>query len=169
MVSLPLLFATLPRAELGPEVALPAAGLAIVGVVALLFARRKARPTRLVQILETASLGPKRSLIVARVGSETLILGASEAGIALLGSRLDLAAATTPAPVPAPTPAAAAARAPAMAPRTPAAAPAAAGPGFLGRLFQKGRAPAFEPLLRESFEDQELRAKVAAGLRGTVS
>jgi hypothetical protein len=37
-----------------------------------------------IQILETASLGPKRSLVVARVGEETLVLGTSEAGITLL-------------------------------------------------------------------------------------
>ncbi len=150
------LLAALPAlpVALGPEVALPAIVLGTLGAVALFFARRKSRPSRLVQIVETASLGPKRSLIVARIGEETLILGSSEAGIALLGTKRGLAA-TEPAPAPAPV-----------------ARPATAAPGILGRLrLQKSRVPVpkFEPLLRESLEDQELRAKVAAGHRGTVA
>src|SRR5205823_8675353 len=36
------------------------------------------------QILETAQLGPKRQLVVARVNGETMILGSSEAGITCL-------------------------------------------------------------------------------------
>jgi flagellar protein FliO/FliZ len=58
-----------------------------VAIAAYLFTRRKRGTThRQIEILESASLGPKRSLIVARVGEETLYLGASEAGITLLKS-----------------------------------------------------------------------------------
>jgi flagellar biogenesis protein FliO len=41
---------------------------------------------RRIQIKETASLGPKRSLVVAEVDGERLILASSEAGITLLRS-----------------------------------------------------------------------------------
>jgi hypothetical protein len=208
-------FSVLPAAELGPGVAAAAGVLGLLGAVALFLAKRKARPSRLLQIVETASLGPKRSLIVARVGSETLILGASEAGIALLGRRngnvvagdrispmpegaAAPAAARSagvagreerhgpapsgpapsgpapvgPAPGSAPGPIAVdppVAHAP-VAPRFPPAPPPAADApaGILGRLRlvkQRAPAPSFEPLLRQSLEDQELRAKVAAGGR----
>lgn len=66
-------------------VAMPAILLAGLAVAAYLFARRRRVPKlRQIEILETASLGPKRSLVVARVGDETLVLGTSEAGITLL-------------------------------------------------------------------------------------
>jgi flagellar protein FliO/FliZ len=66
-------------------VTLPALLLAGLAVAAYLFARRRRVPKlRQIEILETASLGPKRSLVVARVGEETLVLGTSEAGITLL-------------------------------------------------------------------------------------
>jgi flagellar biogenesis protein FliO len=69
-------------------VGLPALFLAGLAVAAYFFARKKRAlgTTRRIQILETASLGPKRSLVIARVGEETLVLGASEAGITLLQS-----------------------------------------------------------------------------------
>ena len=64
---------------------MPAALLGILAVGAYWFARRRRTVSvRHIQIVETASLGPKRSLVVARVGEETLILGTSEAGITLL-------------------------------------------------------------------------------------
>jgi hypothetical protein len=66
----------------------PAGGLAVLAVAAYLLARRRkgAAVDRHIQILETASLGPKRTLIMARIGGETLLLGTSEAGITLLKS-----------------------------------------------------------------------------------
>ena len=64
------------------------------------FARRRGTVTRFINIVETANLGPKRSLIVARIGDETMILGASEAGITLLKAhtetKAEVAAATAP-------------------------------------------------------------------------
>src|SRR5262249_24065065 len=54
--------------------------LAALGVGAFLYARRRQARTGFIKIVETASLGPKRSLVVAQVNGETLVLGSSEAG-----------------------------------------------------------------------------------------
>lgn len=59
-------------------------GLAVVG---LRFAKKRKSMGRHVKILETTPLGPKRALIVAKIGGETLLLGSSEAGIALIQVR----------------------------------------------------------------------------------
>ena len=146
--------------------------LGVAGAVVLL-GRRRARRSGLIQILETAPLGPKRSLIIARVNGETMILGSSEAGIALLGAA---AKAGLPAAAPATT-----TRVSADADGTPAAegaAPLDEG-GLLARLFRRReQAPEIDPpmdwkefddLLGESLEDQELRRKLAAGLGAKVS
>ncbi len=61
--------------------------LGALGVVGLKFTRKRRALGRHVRIVETTSLGPKRSLIVAKVGNETLLLGSSEAGIALIQVR----------------------------------------------------------------------------------
>lgn len=61
--------------------------LGALGIVGLMFAKKRRGMGRHVQILETTQLGPKRSLIVAKVGGETLLLGSSEAGIALIQVR----------------------------------------------------------------------------------
>jgi flagellar protein FliO/FliZ len=76
------------------------AGLVLVAfaVAALVTARRRKRAPRLVEILESSSLGPKRSLVVARMGDELLLLGSSEGGITLLSTR---PAPATPAALPA--------------------------------------------------------------------
>ena len=60
--------------------------LVAVGGGVLVLTRRRTRRPGLIQILETAAIGPKRALLVARVNGQTMVLGASEAGIALLGS-----------------------------------------------------------------------------------
>lgn len=67
------------------SVLFPALLLGALAVAAYLVARRR-RGTihRHIEILETASLGPKRSLVVARIGDDTFVLGSSEAGITLL-------------------------------------------------------------------------------------
>ena len=61
--------------------------LALLAVAALVMTRRRRRTTRLIDILESVSLGPKRALVVARLGDELLVLGSSEGGIALLSTR----------------------------------------------------------------------------------
>jgi flagellar biogenesis protein FliO len=131
-----------------------AAALLLAGLAATSFAltRRRTRRIRMVEVLESTSIGPRRSLVVARLGDELLVLGSSEAGIALLT--------TSPAPV---------ARA-----ASPAAEPAPAqgrGFGLLARLRfgpQRQPAPAFDSLLAESLEDVELRRKLAAGQAGSI-
>ena len=143
--------------------ALPAASaLAALAAIALLLSRRRGGAgRRLVQVVETASLGPKRQLVVARMDGQILLLGSSESGITLLASR----------------PAAEAPQAPAETP-----APAVDGerttrwPAAVTRLFERrpkppapAEASAFESLLEERSEDLELRRKLASGLAGRVA
>jgi len=61
--------------------------LVLIGGAAFWWKKKRglALPRR-IQIKETASLGPKRSLVVAEVDGERLILASSEAGITLLRS-----------------------------------------------------------------------------------
>jgi flagellar biogenesis protein FliO len=144
-----------------------AAGLLLAGltVAALVLARRKRRSSRrLVEVLESASLGPKRSLVVARMGDELLLIGSSEGGIALLSSQ-PASPLLGAAPLEA-APAEVAVERPAL----PGVAGAAL--GLIARL--KGSAPAappaqaFEGLLTDSLEDVELRQKLSAGQAGMV-
>ena len=181
------------------KMAVPVMLLAGVAIAAYLFTRRKRAAThRQIEILESASLGPKRSLIVARVGEETLYLGSSEAGITLLKS-------SGPATQAVPAAVGEAPRAPvneldqsltdALADVPEPSAPIAAAPpasfrsieGGLASLFGRGatsvparpeprpeprsepRASApFDEILEDSLEDQELRRKLAAGMSARV-
>ena len=114
--------------------------LAALAGAALFLSQRRRRPRgRHVEIVETTSLGPRRALVVARVGGELVLLAASEAGIALLPHRLDPRAAAEPL--------------------APPARPS---------LAVAGEEDGFDALLHESAEDQELRAKLARGLSGSV-
>jgi hypothetical protein len=53
----------------------------------MVMARRRRRAPRLLDVLESVSLGPKRALVVARLGDELFVLGSSEGGISLLSTR----------------------------------------------------------------------------------
>jgi flagellar biogenesis protein FliO len=143
---------------------IPLLALAGLGTCAALLARRRQVSARGIHIVESAGLGPKRSLVVADVLGERLVLAVSEAGISVLSTR--------PAPAPAlaeafeaeperfPPRATRAGRRPIAQPRPMT---------FFQRLL--GRAPmgeSFESQLGTSLEDEELRAKLAAGLRGVV-
>jgi flagellar protein FliO/FliZ len=151
----------LPRAGVDlSAAAAPALLLAGLGAAAFLLARRRRAPGRRVMVLETTALGPKRSLVLAQLEGEVLLLGSSEAGIQLLK--------TCPADELAEAPAA---------PRLAAAPARRAGPpaalkGLVARL--RGARPAprpladFDDLLAESSEDQDLRAKLARGQAGSV-
>jgi flagellar biogenesis protein FliO len=135
--------------------------LAALAVVALVGARKRRRASRMVEIVETASLGPKRSLVVARLGGEILLLGASEGGVALLATR--------PAPAPAPVAADAAEVTAAPAQRVESDVASRLAAFFKPRQRPAATAPArFEALLAESVEDAELRRKLAAGHVGSV-
>ncbi len=141
----------LVQAELSPST-FAAPGLAIASLAALAFAltRRRRGAARHITLLESTSLGPKRSLVIADVLGERLVLGVSEAGIAVLSARL---APEAPAPEVIVLPKAA--RAPSM--------------SFFDRLL--GRAPptaSFDDSLRDSIEDQELRAKLTLGQRAVA-
>lgn len=148
--------------------ALPAASaLAALAAVALLLSRRRGGLSRrLVQVVESASLGPKRQLLVARMGDQLLLLGSSEAGITLLSSRP--AAELEASPVPAGPPAPPETDAPA-----PPSRPVAAVASLIGRL-RRGSAPpepspSFDAMLQETFDDLELRRKLARGIGGRVA
>lgn len=146
---------------------LPTAALLALALAALFATRRRKQAPRLVHVLETASLGPKRALVVARIGDELLILGSSEAGLQLLAARpAGLEPATAEGLKP---------RLQAVPDSSPELAPESrSGPGLLGRLRARlapapaAPSPAFEALLVESAEDQELRRKLAAGHAGSV-
>ena len=201
--------------------------LLALAAAAFYFSRRRAsNGRRHIQILETASLGPKRALVVARVGDATLILGSSEAGITLLQSVPDADASRSSGggiavPELSFAPAVPASAEPAgVAPAREATSPPkiiveearSSGPvavvpiagtnntwsidanglpavddeitgppldtrveaqdGLLSRLFKRGTpandSPRFEDILEDSFEDQELRRKLALGLPGRV-
>lgn len=135
--------------SLGAGVVLPALLLAGLAAAALLLSRKRARRPRLVEVLESSSLGPRRSLVVVRLGDELLVLGSSEGGISLLTTAPAPAAVRAPAPAPEPAP----------------------GGGLLSRLRlapQRHPAPVFDSLLADSLEDVELRRKLAAGQAGSV-
>ena len=135
--------------------------LAALAAAAVVLARRRRREPRLIEILESARLGPKRSLVLARLGDEVVLIGSSEGGVSLLSSRS--AAGLVPAP-------AREARGVSGPPPAPAEA-AGRGLRFLKELFPRRRAaesPAFENYLSESVEDLELRRKLAAGQAGHV-
>jgi flagellar biogenesis protein FliO len=127
----------------------PALGLlGLAALAATLARRRRVRPGQ-IAILESAALGPKRSLVIADVLGDRLVLAVSEAGVTVLSTRA----------------------APAADPALEAFAPSSTDPaprlGLWRRLFGRPSTPRFEEALAESIEDQELRAKLAAGYRGT--
>ncbi len=162
-------------------VVVPVLALLLLGAVSVFLGRRRKATTKLVTILETASLGPKRSLVVARVGGETLVLGSSEAGITLLRSQslhpdaakasghddIQIDEADDDDDV---------AGAAHVAPRKDLGDRQAPGQvRFLARLFgdkahaEPGVEPwNFEGLLEDSLEDQDLRRKLAAGFGARI-
>ena len=71
----------------GLKALMPVLALGALGIFALRFAKKRRGMGRHVKILETTPLGPKRALIVAKIGGETLLLGSSEAGITLIQVR----------------------------------------------------------------------------------
>lgn len=143
--------------------ALPAlSALAALAALALWLSRRRGTPgRRLVAVVETAHLAPKRQLVVVRMDDQLLLLGSSETGITLLSSR-PAAEAEKPAED-----------------REPAGSGLPEGGPLAGvtQLWERLRgvvpkpppAAAFESLLEESSEDLELRRKLARGLQGRVA
>jgi flagellar biogenesis protein FliO len=150
-----------------PELAsaLPAIGVIAVlaGVALYLSRRRPGSGRRLVQVLETASLGPRRQLVVVRLGDDVLLLGSSEAGVTLLSTQpagASLGASIAPASVPA------------RSVEPPPEQPASVLDRLWSGLTRRPPVPAkasFEDLLIESTDDQALRRKLASGRPGKVA
>lgn len=135
--------------------------LALLGLAGLAFAlrRRQGHAPRNIRVVETAAIGPRRSLVIADILGERVVLAVSEAGMTVLSTR----AAPSPALEPHTEPESL--QIPDIQPirRT---IPTM---GFFQRLFGKPAATQpFDEMLGESIEDQELRAKLAAGLKGYV-
>lgn len=173
--------------DTGPSLAAPLAVIALLGATALFLKRRASGPARgrALRVLETTSLGPRRSLVLAEVNGEWLLLGSSEAGLSLLKSGpAAQAQAVATAPV-APQP---------VAPAQDAAGMLAAVLPFRTRptpppprvhqermpwlsMWERIRGskpeaaptPSFEQVLEESAEDELLRRKLQAGMRGQVT
>ncbi len=165
-VPLPEEFLLAPSSAAGLGSALPAlAVVASLAAIALYLSRRRpGTGRRLVQVLETASLGPRRQLVVVRLGDDLMLLGSSEAGVTLLSMQpagAATAAATTGVQVVH------------LEPVEPER------PNFLVGLWSRlrDRAPAtpaapqpsFEDLLQESADDQALRRKLASGRPARVA
>ncbi|MFZ5440323.1 MAG: flagellar biosynthetic protein FliO [Myxococcota bacterium] len=134
------------------NLAAPALALAGLAALALTLRRRKQLQSGSIHIIEATSLGEKRSLVIADVLGERLVLGVSEAGITVLMNKP--APEGEPAPITLP---------PSLSP------PVTKPMGFWARLKGRNATPAFDAALQESIEDQELRAKLAAGKRGVVT
>lgn len=137
-----------------------APGFALAALAALAFGltRRRAKSTRSISVVETASLGPKRSLVIADVMGERMVLGVSEAGISVLSTR----AAPQPEPAPFVIPP------PLETVSTSLSKEMSFFDRMLGRVPQPNAVASFDETLRDSLEDQELRAKLSLGQRSVV-
>ena len=173
--------------DAGPSLAAPLAVLALLGATALYLKRRSAPARgRALRVLETTSLGPRRQLVLAEVHGEWLLLGSSEAGLTLLRSGAASAppvAASEPEPLPVPlaAPLDAAGMMAAVLPFRPRTAEQpprvhqermpwlSMWQRIRGPQEPSAPAPSFEQVLEESAEDELLRRKLQAGLRGQVT
>jgi flagellar biogenesis protein FliO len=158
--------------------------LAGLGVAATVLARRRATRTRVIRIVETASIGPRRSLVVANIGGRTMVLGVSEAGVALLDAHAGTIGTASAAPE---TSQSASFEEAALGLRAfgqshgeaqkESADEAKHEGSLLGRLFHRVQPPSesarrahdFDDLLSESLEDQDLRRKLSLGEAGRVA
>jgi flagellar biogenesis protein FliO len=136
-----------------------APALGLVGLIALTFTLKRRKKTlggTGIALLEATSLGDKRSLVIADVLGERMVLGVSEAGITVLMSK-PAPSLNEDEPIRLPP-----------ATQLPPPSATAQPMGFFQRLVGKSPAPAFDAALQESVEDQELRAKLQAGVRSVV-
>jgi flagellar biogenesis protein FliO len=151
-----------------------------LGVVAAVFARRRVKGSRMIRIVETASIGPKRSLVVACIGGRTMVLGVSEAGVSLLDSQgvspvVSEASTHSPGVNDANDLDAATVRR-GQTHETDGSEQKNEG-SLLSRLFPRSKPTSednhhshdFEGLLSESLEDEELRRKLSLGEAGRVA
>ncbi len=75
-----------PAASFGPGLVGAILVLVVLAGLALALNRRRPKLSRRLELLESLSLGPRRSLCLARVENQTLVLGISEAGVQLLST-----------------------------------------------------------------------------------
>lgn len=175
--------------------------LAGLGIIAFLLARRRTANGRIIHILETASIGAKRSLVVAKISGRTMVLGVSEAGVTLLDSTCDPVKETDHAEInerdatfvddELPLGRLAALRAKLVSAITGRKGTPAedfmdnevealepenkSEGGVLERLFSRHQEEKDEPetrfqdVLDDSYEDQQLRQKLASGMGGRVA
>jgi len=156
--------------------------LAGLGVGAVVFGRRHVKRNRLIRIVETASIGPRRSLVVACIGGRTMVLGVSEAGVSLLdaqGSSAVMPEVATKTQSSSLEEAVAGLRhlAPAAINNNDEVVETKNESSLLSRLFQKTKRSSrsdfdgtqFDGLLAESLEDEDLRRKLALGEAGRVA
>ena len=148
--------------------------LAALAAAALVLARRRRNLPRLVEIVESAGLGPKRSLVVVRLGDELLVLGSSEGGITLLATRPagSLTSTATQPLSPTLSPLSRGEGGVSSTANATSTSPlAGAALGLIDRLKRWPRpeaVPSFDAALAESDEDLDLRRKLAAGRAGNV-
>jgi flagellar biogenesis protein FliO len=140
-----------------------AGALAVValGAAAYFLRNQKKRKTLHIEVLETAALGPKRALVLARVGGKTLLLASSEAGISLLENLGEMAVPVEQDREPAPQPALLARLRKLSQPKLASDAPDPF--ARLGKYLKPVPPLQFDALFAEEQEDQELRMKLLAG------
>lgn len=141
--------------------------------IAFWFWKRRGSPLLVpqIRILETASLGPKRSLILAEINGVTMVIGASEAGLALLGPASGPAVEAPPV-VETPAP-----RERQVQPassldehrRAVALRPVPAAPISATSTGDPDEDAAFAAMLAETIEDQELLHRLSVGVPGKTS
>lgn len=114
-------------------------GLALAALAAFAFvvSKKRPRPARRLELVESMSLGPRRSLCLTRVDGRLLVVGVSEAGVQLL-TQFD----------------------------APAEAPAPGTAAEPSDVSVADEALAFEHLLVESTAEQELKARLFAARQG---
>jgi flagellar biosynthetic protein FliO len=169
------------------SLAAPLAVLALLGVAAFLL-RRRTIPgrERTLRVLETTSLGPRRQLVLAEVHGEWMLLGSFESGLTLLKSGpTDSSSMVTPDSGAGSLHGSSTVDA---AGNVAAVLPFRTNPGEQVPRVHQDRmpwlsmwarlrggqptaapAPTFDQVLEESAEDELLRRKLQAGLRGRVS
>jgi flagellar biogenesis protein FliO len=154
----------------------------LLGMGVAIVVRRRTTRERMIRIVETASIGARRSLVIASVGGRTMVLGVSEAGVSLLDSqmpRTPLDSVLDPKPNGPVEDAALGLRnlafAAGFAQDSKPEEPKNEG-SLLGRLFHRRRAPEeglepedFDQLFSESLEDEDLRRKLSMGQSGRVA
>lgn len=166
-------FARMNKASAKLGAALPAGGempwykllmpMLIIAAAAggVMWAKRKAEPSRMIQVMETAQVGKGRFLVVAKVAGRPMLIGSSDGGISLLSDTLPEEAFATAAAVQKATS------------KTSSADVDGPKLGFFDRIL--GRmpevpSPAFDAHLNtRCAEDDELRRKLQQALAGRAA